>query len=83
MARSGGAAAAAVITVIVLLKTAGGLLALAMVMPWGQRLSRRAVSLAGLGGSAGHRDQHAAATRPEVPRGTRREHLHRRMLGEY
>jgi hypothetical protein len=41
-----------VITVIVLLKTAGALLALAMVMPWGQRLSRRAVSVAGLAGSA-------------------------------
>lgn len=36
-ARSGGAAAAAVIAVTVLLKTAGGLLALAMVMPWGRR----------------------------------------------
>ena len=38
MARSGGAVAAAVITVTVLVKTAGGLLALAMVMPWGRRL---------------------------------------------
>jgi Protein of unknown function (DUF3995) len=52
MARSGGAAADAVITVTVLLKTAGGLLALAMVMPWGQRLPRRALCMAGLAGSA-------------------------------
>jgi hypothetical protein len=52
MARSGGAAAAAVISVTVLLKTAGGLLALAMVMPWGQRLPRRALYMAGLAGSA-------------------------------
>ena len=52
MARTGGAAAAAGIAAIVLLKTAGGLLALAMVMPWGRRLPRRAVSVAGLAGSA-------------------------------
>jgi Protein of unknown function (DUF3995) len=52
MARTGGAAAAAGIAAIVLLKTAGGLLALAMVMPWGRRLPRRAVSMAGLAGSA-------------------------------
>ena len=52
MARSGGAAASVVITVTVLLKTAGGLLALAMVMPWGSRLPRRALSIAGLAGSA-------------------------------
>jgi len=52
MARSGGAAASVVITVTVLLKTAGGLLALAMVMPWGTRLPRRALSVAGLAGSA-------------------------------
>jgi hypothetical protein len=52
MARSGGAGAAAVITVTVLLKTAGALLALAMVMPWGQRLPRRALFMAGLAGSA-------------------------------
>ena len=52
MARTGGAAAAAGIAAIVLLKTSGGLLALAMVMPWGQRLPRRALSIAGLAGSA-------------------------------
>jgi len=52
MARTGGVAAAAGIAAIVLLKTAGGLLALAMVMPWGQRLPRRALSTAGLAGSA-------------------------------
>jgi Protein of unknown function (DUF3995) len=52
MARSGGAAADAVIAVTVLLKTAGGLLALAMVMPWGQRLPRRTLCMAGLAGSA-------------------------------
>ena len=52
MARTGGGAAAAGIAAIVLLKTAGGLLALAMVMPWGQRLPRRALSIAGLAGSA-------------------------------
>jgi Protein of unknown function (DUF3995) len=51
-ARSGGAAATAVIAVTVLLKTAGGLLALAMVRPWGRRLPRRALSMAGLAGSA-------------------------------
>src|SRR5712691_8749085 len=47
MARSGGAAAVAVIVVTVLLKTAGGLLALAMVRPWGRRLSGRAVGRVG------------------------------------
>jgi len=52
MARTGGGAAAAGIAAIVLLKTAGGLLALAMVMPWGQRLPHRALSIAGLAGSA-------------------------------
>jgi len=52
MARTGGGTAAAVIAAIVLLKTAGGLLALAMVMPWGQRLPHRALSIAGLAGSA-------------------------------
>lgn len=52
MARSGGAAAAAVIVVTVLLKTAGGLLALAMVRPWGNRLPGRALGIAGLAASA-------------------------------
>jgi hypothetical protein len=51
MARSGGAVAVGVIVVTVLLKTAGGLVALAMVRPWGQRLPRRALGLAGLAGS--------------------------------
>jgi hypothetical protein len=52
MARSGGAAAVAVIAATVLLKTLGGLLALAMVRPWGQRLPGRGVGIAGLAGSA-------------------------------
>lgn len=78
MARSGGAGAAAVITVIVLLKTAGGLLALAMVRAWGQRLLRRALSMAGLAGSAllilygvvevaGEALAETGAIRPSVP----------------
>ncbi len=52
MARSGGTAAVAVIAATVLLKTLGGLLALAMVRPWGQRLPGHAVGIAGLAGSA-------------------------------
>lgn len=77
MARSGGAAAGAVITVTVLLKTAGGLLALAMVMPWGRRLPRRALSMAGLGSAllilygavevAGEALAETGAIRPSAP----------------
>ncbi len=52
MARSGGVAAVAVIAVTVLLKSLGGLLALAMVRPWGQRLPGHALGIAGLAGSA-------------------------------
>jgi hypothetical protein len=52
MARSGGAAAVAVIAATVLLKTVGGLLALAMVRPWGQRLPGLALGIAAMAGSA-------------------------------
>jgi hypothetical protein len=52
MARSGGVAAVAVIVVTVLVKTLGGLLALAMVKPWGRLLPGRALGIAGLAVSA-------------------------------
>lgn len=51
MARSGGAAAIAFISVTVLLKVVGGLLALAMVRPWGERLPSRAVGIVGIAAS--------------------------------
>jgi hypothetical protein len=52
MARSGGPVALLVISVTVLAKLAGGLLALALVRPWGRRLPRRALLVAGIGVSA-------------------------------
>jgi len=52
MARSGGTVALLVIAVTVLVKVLGALLALALVRPWGRRLPRRALLVAGVGAAA-------------------------------
>jgi len=52
LARSEDARAATVISIVIVVKLAGAFLALALVQPWGQRLPRRLLLIAGGVGSA-------------------------------